>query len=415
MSTIKLFFRPSQQTSAPGTLYFQLISQRKVKRIATSHHIYPHEWDAAHATLLIPKEESPRRRELLLLQSVLRYELAQRTRLLHTLECTQPHVPLETLETAFQQLPACKTVFTFLDEQVERALRIQHHGTARTYSSTTRSFREFRSQTDLLFSDLTPEVILSYEAWLYHRGLMPNTVRFYLRTLRTLLNKAAASKERLLAPPVNLFSQIHLSYVTTTKRALTLSEVYSIEHASLNERSTTSLARDLFMFSFFMRGISFVDMAHLRKSDLSNGFFTYSRRKTHQTITIQNEQVIQRIINSYASQTEGTPYLLPLLTQILPEESEHHACQRLQARINRALKRLGRKLNLPIPLTTYVARHSWASIAQSMDVPLAIISKGMGHHSYQTTQIYLNSIDTSRVNEANHRIIAAVTQKKRSH
>lgn len=153
-----------------------------------------------------------------------------------------------------------------------------------------------------------------------------------------------------------------------------------------------------------MRGMPFVDMAYLRKKDLCNGFISYRRRKTNQMLRVEWEQPMQDIVDKYAYLTKGTPYLLPV---ILHDDGSHRR-QYLTTlhRIDRNLMTIGGMIGLKAPLTTYVARHSWASIAHKMNIPIGIISEGLGHDSVKTTQVYLASLDATMIDKANHRIIS---------
>ncbi|MDB8914391.1 site-specific integrase, partial [Parabacteroides merdae] len=160
-------------------------------------------------------------------------------------------------------------------------------------------------------------------------------------------------------------------------------------------------ARDLFMFSFYTRGMSFIDMAYLKKSNLQNGFLSYRRKKTNQQLLIKWEKPMQEIIDKY--DTMGSSYLLPI---ILDAEADERKQYKSAAQlVNSKLKKLGEQIGLPIPLTSYVARHAWASIARSKNIPLATISEAMGHDSENTTRIYLASLDTSVVDKANSIIL----------
>ena len=138
------------------------------------------------------------------------------------------------------------------------------------------------------------------------------------------------------------------------------------------------------------------------------GMLTYCRRKTNQCLTVAWEKAQQTITDRYASLTRDSPYLLPVIRKA--DGTEYRQYQRMQTNINRALKKIGVMAGLKMPLTTYVARHTWASIARDMNIPVAIISEGMGHNSLKTTQVYLNSIDTSKINEANKRIIRRISK-----
>mgnify|MGYP004462640249 CR=1 FL=1 len=401
MATIKLKFRPSSVPEAEGTLYYQLIHKRKVKWISTEHHIYADEWDEQTETIVMTSGE--RKATLALIQSKISWTFRQWQTILDRLQRSHQEYTVEELCEAFSKEQTYKTVFVFLQEQVTKKELMKRRGTARTYDNAYRRFKAFRKDVDLTFDQLTPDMIECYEAWLIDQRLKQNSIRCYLRTLNTLLCKAVG--EGLLSN-INLFSHVRLSYVKTTKRAISERELKVIANLKLPEHSTLALARDIFMFSFYMRGMPFVDIAYLRKSDLKNGMWTYCRKKTNQCLMVEWEKAQQKILDRYANQTKHTSYLLPIIKK--EDGTEYLQYQRMQININRALKKIGEKVGLKMPLTTYVARHTWASVARDMNISIAIISEGMGHNSIKTTQVYLNSIDVSRINEANKRIIKRI-------
>lgn len=402
MATIKLKFRPSSVPEAEGTLYYQVIHKRKVKYISTEHQIYAYEWDEKAETIVVAAE-SERKGTLAMMQCKIDKAFKQLRSILDRTERCHKDYTVDDLCKAFIKEQTYKTVFVFLHEQATKKEQMKRLGTARTYGNAYRRFKAFREDVDLTFDELTPDMIECYEAWLIDRRLKQNSIRCYLRTLNTLLCKAVA--EGLLSNR-NLFSRVRLSYVKTTKRAISEKELKVIANLELPEHSTMAFARDIFMFSFYMRGMPFVDIAYLRKTDLKNGMWTYCRRKTNQCLMVEWEKAQQKILDRYAHQTENGPYLLPIINK--EDGTEYLQYQRMQTNINRALKKIGEMAELKMPLTTYVARHTWASVARDMNIPISIISEGMGHNSIKTTQVYLNSIDISRINEANKRIIKRI-------
>ena len=176
---------------------------------------------------------------------------------------------------------------------------------------------------------------------------------------------------------------MRLAYVATTKRAISAEGIRAIQQLKLPPDSIMEFARDLFMFNFYTRGMSFVDIAYLKKKDLRNGLLSYCRKKTNQQITIAWEQELRDIVNRYSIQTENTPYMLPIIKNT--DETEYVQYKRVQVNVNRALKRIGTMAGLKRPVTMYVAKHSWASIARDMDISISVISEGMGHQSCKTT------------------------------
>lgn len=389
---------------AEGTLYFQVIHQRSVRCQSTAYRIFPHEWDERRSALLIPPH-GERRAQLLLMQSMLNGELRQRRNILVKMTAGDQEVSMDELIMAFDELPPCKTVFTFLQEQAEKKEQMLRMGTAKTYVNAYRRFRDFRNGMDLAFDELTPDMIERYDAWLRNRNLKTNSIRFYLRTLNTLLCKAVI--EGLLEPDRRLFSRVRLSYVPTTKRAISEHELKAIARLPLPRDSSMALARDIFMFSFYTRGMSFVDMAFLKKTDLKGRLLEYCRKKTNQHLSIAWERALQTIVDRYAHLTKDTSYMLPIIRA--EDGTEYQQYRRMHENVNWALRIIGERAGLRIRLTTYVARHTWASIARNMNFSIAIISEGMGHRSYRTTQVYLDSIGTSRINDANKQIIHRIS------
>ena len=163
-------------------------------------------------------------------------------------------------------------------------------------------------------------------------------------------------------------------------------------------------ARDMFMMSFYLRGMSFIDMTYLKKSDLKNGYVTYRRRKTGRQLTIEWTEEMQMILDKYPENKSG--YLLPVIRN--PDTNERCSYRNVGYNINHNLKQIAGMVGITIPLTLYVARHSWASAAKAKEIPISVISEGMGHNSEITTKIYLTNLDTSVVDRANSIILKSL-------
>ena len=155
------------------------------------------------------------------------------------------------------------------------------------------------------------------------------------------------------------------------------------------------------------RGISFVDMAFLTQRNLQHGFLQYVRRKTGQVLSVRVEPWMQNLLDRYRPLCHA-PYLLPILQSGDPKEAFAQYSVAL-GRHNRMLRKLGEMVGADFPLSSYCARHSWATIARDAAVPLAVISSGMGHTSEKTTRIYLASLDNSLIDRANRQIWERVT------
>ena len=291
-----------------------------------------------------------------------------------------------------------ESVFSFFRQHISMLNEAGRHSTADRYRQALNSFKSFREGCDLHFDNITPQLTLAYETWLRNNHLCRNTTSFYMRIMRTLYNKAVKSN---LTVDLHPFNQVYTGIDKTAKRAITLHDIRRIKGADLSHDATLDFARDMFLLSFYMRGIAPIDLAYLRKADISQGNVVYSRSKTGQQMRIHIEPDIQCLLDKYKE--TGTQYLLPIIKR--EDGTEHAQYRNGTQHINRHLKKLSEKLDLSFPITLYVARHSWASIAQTEQIPLRVISAAMGHDSEITTQIYLSSIQTAQIDEANSKIM----------
>ncbi len=273
--------------------------------------------------------------------------------------------------------------------------------TAERYTVVTRSFERFCGENDVFLDEVDSDLMVRYENFLKVAGVCPNTTSYYMRGLRAIYNRAVEKELTVQRYP---FRHVYTGIDKTVKRAVPLNIIRQIRDLDLTLSPATDLARDVFMFSFYTRGMSFIDMAFLKKKDLQNGILSYRRQKTGQQLSIKWERPMQEIIDKY--DIKDTPYLLPIIRNMEVDARKQY--KNAAHLVNDKLRRLGEQLGLAIPLTTYVARHGWASIARSKNIPLPIISEAMGHNSEKTTRIYLASLDTSAVDKANSQIIKAL-------
>ena len=256
--------------------------------------------------------------------------------------------------------------------------------------TAVRSFTKYAGRS-LMMADLTPGLIRGYERWLLGRGIKPNTSACYMRSLRSVLNRCGADGS-------NLFKEVRTGKESTRKRAVDEDTLQRIKNTPLQQGTFLGLARDAFLFSIMAMGMPFIDLAHLRKSDVKDGIIIYNRRKTGRRVTVKMEPCMQEIIDRYSK--EDSPYLFPLLRSGSDKEYRSLLC-----RYNRALAKLTTIMGLPLRLTSYTARHTWASMAYRKGIPLAVISKALGHSSPVTTLAYLKEIDDSAIVQANKRLL----------
>ena len=402
MATIRIRFRPSAVSDKEGALYFQVIHKRVSRTINTGYHIKPCEWDADTSFIRITGNNE-RRSQLLIIAHQLRWYISRLTAFVYEKEAARIDYRADDIMAAYRLLPPCPTWFGFIRSMADKKSAIGRDGTAKTYLNALNSFSRFRNGCDIAISALDGELIAMYEAWLKSNGLKRNSSSCYLRTLRTLYRKAVDMK---LATDRNIFRHVFTGFARTTKRAIPLSYVRAIRNLILPASSSLDFARDIFMLSIYLQGMAFVDMAYLRKSDIRNGQLQYARKKTRQSLTIGWEPSMQGIVDKYTHLTMGSPYLLPIITR--SDGTERQQYEKMEHKVNRNLKKIGYMAGLQIPLTTYVARHTWASTMRDLGYDLSIVSMGLGHEDLKTTQIYLSTIDTAAVIKANRNMISKI-------
>lgn len=303
--------------------------------------------------------------------------------------------------TEFRRVGNADSFFLFMENVIVRLRQLKHIGTANNYRAAQSSFKRFRNNEDIPLDALDHIVMEDYQAYLKSVGLVPNSISFYMRILRAVYNRAI---EQDLTKDRRPFRTVFTGTEKTLKRAISISDIKRIRELDLSCRPNLEFARGIFLFLFFCRGMSFIDAAFLKRTDIKNDVLTYRRHKTNQVLHIKIIEPIKELIDCYSN--KDSPYLLPVIT--CSEYDERKQYEAALRRVNNALKIIADMIKLPIPLTTYVTRHAWASIAKSKNVPLSVISDALGHDSIATTQIYLASIDASTIDRANELIIKGI-------
>lgn len=286
------------------------------------------------------------------------------------------------------------------DEQIASCKNENRIGMAEAYKSTKSSIFKFLKGKDIELSELNRRFVLEYESALMRQGVTRNTVAYYLRNLKTVYNRFVSIEYR--NSEKYPFVNIRTSPIKTQKRSLSKNELVQLVKKKFNENEKhLDFARDIFLFSFYTRGMSFVDILHLKKSDIKNNYIIYERKKSKQRLQIALTEPLQSLIEKYSHSDE---YVLPVLNSV-PGNLLYKHYKKALARINRSLKIIGETLSLSITLTTYVARHSWAMQAKLLGTPMSVISEGLGHASETTTRIYLKALDSSIIDKVNESVV----------
>jgi len=396
MASVKVKFRASASEGQPGSLYYQIIQQRVVRQISTDYKLYPHEWDAGAETVVVGGE---RQHYLAAVKERADWDVSRLKAVIARLETDGRRYTADEVITAFRRRTQEASLCNYLHGAIAHLRQMGRERTAETYTSALRSFMTFTEGRDLPLDGVNSALMERYEAWLRSRGVRMNSSSFYLRILRAVYNRAV---EDGLTPQRHPFAHVYTGVEKTAKRAVPLKTIKALKRLDLTGKPRLALARDLFLFSFYTRGMSFVDMAYLRRGQLQRGLLTYRRRKTGQELSIRWERCMQQIVEKYSTDCMGD-YLLPIIRRAGDERRQYTNALHV---VNQRLKRLSELLHLPRPLSMYVARHSWASAARQRHVPLSVISEGMGHDSEATTQIYLASLETTAVDDANRMLLS---------
>lgn len=399
MASIKVKFRPSTIDGKEGTLYYQVIHNRVVRQINTDYKLFVSEWNNHSDTVILHEDntEEERKNYLLSIAERIKWDKDKLEKVILVLNQSGTFTA-DDIVLRFHDKGQEVSFNDYIRQQISRLKRLGKIRTSETYAAALKSFSGFMNDKEVSFDELNADLLAEYEAYLKGRGNSPNTISFYMRILKAVYNRAV---ENGLTEQRHPFKSVYTGVEKTLKRAISLNDIKRIKGLDLSLKPNLDFARDMFLFCFYTRGMSFVDMAYLKKKDIANGVLTYRRKKTGQQLFIRWEKCMQEIIDKYP--VNETEFLLPLI--IHPNEDYRKQYANALHHVNRLLKKIGEMIDLPIPLTMYVGRHSWASIAKSRNVPVSVISEGMGHDSENTTQIYLASLDTSVVDKANKKIL----------
>ena len=297
------------------------------------------------------------------------------------------------------------TVDDFYKQIIKELKEKGQIGNSYAYLSSYDNLKNFNKGKKLnyTFSHIDVVFCKKFEDWMRRKGNKDTTISYQFRTLRATFNRAITAK--IVSKDKNPFSEFRLSHLNTKtmKRALSKSDILKIMDADCHDKSELSqLAHDLFCFSYLCGGISLVDMANLTPDNIIEGRLIYQRQKTHGSINLQLSDRAMQIISKYSDYQKKAYYFFPILhckRHITPMQ-KHNRVRKYCLHINKELRQLAKELKITANVTTYVARHSFATILKKSGVNIGIISQALGHQDIKTTQIYLSKFDNEQVDEA---------------
>ncbi len=389
-TSLKVKFTPSTHENGKGRVFFQIIQNRVVRQYNPNIKVSNNEW--------MNNEEQPYTTDGNVNEDI---EVVSRKveKCIDTLEKQKPNY---TSDDVVSMLSTTK--YDLVDFIMKLSDRLNKSGKERTsenYSNLARRITEFNKDKNVSLHEIDNDFVEDFEAWLLSTGMKKNTSSYYLRILRAVWNKAIDSG---IIPPtiVNPFKHVYTGVDVTKKRAISINDINNIKRINLKAHPGLDFARDMFMFSFYTRGMSFIDMAALKKSDIQNDMISYRRKKTGKMLHINVEKELKKIIDKWTD--IQSDYVLPIV-----KDNKYKDSHKVLHGVNYNLKKVAEYAEVSTALTMYVARHSWATIAQNeANVPLSVISKSLGHSSEQVTQVYLASFGNKAIDEANHNVIKLI-------
>ena len=397
ITSVKLMLNKSRiLNNGSYPLVFQVIHNRRKKLLYTGYRMKEEVFDESEGKIMNGVGSTFTATEVVKMNRELRKMRNQIDIRIRQLERTREEFTVEDILTqnAFGTGKSQFYLLRYINAQIERKQELKKVGMAAAYKSTRSSLAKFIGRPDVRMSEVDLAFVRRYEDFLYSNGASGNTVSYYLRNLRSLYNQAVTDgyHPRGEYP----FAKAQTRPAKTVKRALSRTDMQNLADLNLENEPELEFTRDLYLFSFYAQGMAFVDIVLLRKSDICNGVLTYSRHKSKQLIRIVVTPQMQGVIDKYNTENE---YLFPIISG---EYASGYQKYRLAlGRINRHLKKIAVVADIKVPLTTYTARHTWATLARDYGAPISVISAGLGHTSEEMTRVYLKDFDVSMLNQVN--------------
>lgn len=405
-----------------GRMFIRIIHERKFKDITTEFMLYPDEWNANEQTIVMPGPGSARLRHLIDTEDKMAMELERVKNIVRGLEI-RGYFTVTDIKKSLTVPPDSNVLAAYAELLREKLTENGQVRTARAYKTAANGLIAFSRQRGLRLDDISTSLIRRYEQWMKDHGKSMNTISFYMRNLRAIYHKAVEERV-ILARYDDPFRSVYTGIAVTRKRALTESEMKKVKALDpmlgmpagkggkgdrkprIRLKGELRDAYAYFMFSFYTMGMSSIDVAYLRKSNLQGGTISYCRKKTGGNIEITVVPQIRIILDYFAARTADSPFLFPI---IRPGEGEPRAQYENHLRKqNKRLKQLAKMAGVNKPLSTHWARHSWATIAKTEGAPAAKISEGLGHKDEKTTRIYLDSFGTPAIDKINELVSNAI-------
>lgn len=401
MTTVKAVLNKDRKKRCGGySLVVQIIHKRVRRIIYTPYVLNDSEFDPNSQKAVYTDGQRFNRKQIREINDFVDKKIQEVNKIIDFISARNPNYIAEDIVWKYRQDQSDKYLLTFCERLITKKEALDKMGMAKALRSTLRSLGRHIGRREVTFKDIDHHFVKDYENYLYSTGIVQNTVSFYMRNFQTIYNLAYDSGVEM--NDNQAFHRIQIRNSKTVKRALKKEVIRSISTLELAHDKHLDRARDLFMFSFYTRGMCFVDIVYLKHTDIVDGAIRYRRHKTNQYLQVAVTEPLQRLIDKYRG---DQTYVLPFLSEST-QPTLYKKYQSVYGVLYRSLKELQEMLDLSTPLTFHVARHSWATIAKEQGVSTSAISEGLGHTSEKTTIIYLKEFDHSVIDLINEKIVS---------
>lgn len=382
MASIKVKFRPSTVADREGSIYYQIIRERKVRQLLTEYKVLSSEWDESRS-MVTTDQKSERKSFILSIRERIRWDVERLVKIDRKLDSKGLAYTADDVIDEFNRYSHEYSLFNFIEGIIAKLKQNGKIRTAETYKATLNSFRKFRQDEDIMLDCINSEVMEAYEAWHHNRGVTPNTISFYTRILRAVYNRAV---EDDIIENRSPFRHVYTGVEKTVKRALPLDIIKKIKGMDLSLNAALNFARDMFMMSFYLRGMSFIDMAYLK-----NGYITYRRRKTGQQFNIEWTSKMQLVLDKYPE--NESEYLLPIIktTGINERCAYRMSCVAQKTKSRVCEKSLTHPILHSLPLATLHTSTAWNHQKKKSSPPSTAISLRIFSHN--PARFFLQSLN----------------------
>jgi integrase len=312
-------------------------------------------------------------------------------------------------ELYFENREATDSISFAFDRYAAELREEKRIGTAVSCECAKVSLSSFKK--DLKFADITPALLRKYENWMLENGKSKTTIGIYLRSLRTIFNRANIDKS--LYPFGEGQNKYSIPTGKNIKKALSLEEIAKIFYFEAEPNSTMEMAKDYWIFIYLCNGLNVKDLCQLKHKDIQGDVLIYERAKTQRSknngekITVSLKPETKAIIAKWGQHSiNPETYVFPHLKKGMTAETERKVIQQVTKTVNKYMKRIAEKLELSKEVTTYFARHSFATVLRNSGASTEFISEALGHSSMKTTQSYLAGFEQATIHKTTDALTA---------